>query len=206
MLLTLSNLPRLPGQDAGENMLVNPGLEDWDPGSMDGSARTTEIPAQWRVNQAAFEKAADPSFEEKGAIFKDSEIKQGGEASARIENELTTDVVTLLQLIPAEPNTTYKVSFSVRGEDIVLNAGDGDGAVSCTSWGPVEDFWGNQEVTWKRFDVRDGTFDWQPVEYTVDTGDNAGQLNVNLQLRRASGKVWFDDVEVTRVGEAGAAN
>lgn len=189
-----------------ENLLVNPGLEEWDPGSLapGRSTTTTELPVQWRAGRYASEAAVDPAFEQKGEVFKDTEIKHGGEASARIENGLTTDTIDLVQLIPVEPNVTYKITFWVRGEDIVLNSGDGAGATSCAAWGPVEDFTSNFVVTWKQFDVREGSFDWQPIEYTVDTGDAAEQLSVGLQLRRSSGKVWYDDLEVTRVGEAGS--
>jgi hypothetical protein len=205
LCMVLSCAEQLRGQ-AGENILTNSGVEDWEAGSLGESGKTTDVPSLWRVGLAATEKAADPSFEETGAIFKDTAIKHGGGASVRIESEATTDIVYFDQLIPVEPNTTYKVSFWVRGEDIILNPGDGAGAISVASWGPLEDFWGNQVDTWKRLEVRDGTFDWQLVEYTVETGDAAEQLKVSMQLRRATGKVWYDDLEVIRVGEAGAAN
>jgi hypothetical protein len=48
--------------------------------------------------------------------------------------------------------------------------------------------------------AHDGTFDWTKAQMTVDTNDTAGTMALTLQLRRASGKVWFDDVEVKKLG------
>ena len=48
----------------------------------------------------------------------------------------------------------------------------------------------------------DGTFDWEKVEFTFNTGE-FNEMRIILQFNRCTGTVWFDDGEMLRHAQAG---
>ena len=166
------------------NLAANPGFEDWP---------TPDAPKGWEVSDTPL----DPKGPKQGVVSRDPSA-HGGTAAVRIANGLATDVTQVSQMIPVEPNAIYHVRGWYKGADI--QSTDGNGVLIWTSPGPAQDFWGHARYTAQGPPTRTGTFDWQPFDFTIDTGPDHTQLNLVLQLRRASGTVWFDDVEVVKTG------
>ena len=134
------------------------------------------------------------------SVMKDALVKHSGLASARVEVAETLDGAALAQHFSVEPSTSYLVRVWVRGEDIVPATGKpGAGIFLWANSGPAGDaVWGNQKSMHKQPAKFSGTFDWQLVEFPVETSPEAARLKIVLQLRDASGTAWFDDVEVVK--------
>lgn len=160
------------------------------------------IPQDWLPGLSAYEQNRAPAFPVQGAIARDTAVKHGGEASLRIENGLTTDITDVIcQQFAVEPNTIYRFRIWVRGENIVANPNDGCGALAWCHTRPAEDLWKNVTTTNKSPDPRTGTFDWTRFTWRLESPLDAGFMDLVLQLRRASGKLWYDDAELAAVGK-----
>jgi hypothetical protein len=186
------------------NLLPNPGFETWVPATRQKNwpAIPDGIPQDWSPSVSAYEQSRDPAFPLQGTIARDTAIKHGGEASLRIENGLTTDITDVIcQMFTVTPNTIYRFRVWVRGENIVMNPNDGAGALCWYHTRPTSDMWKN--VTWgaQSPEPRSGTFDWTLFTWRLETNADAKFMDVVVQLRRASGKVWFDDADVEAVGK-----
>lgn len=154
-------------------------------------------PSGYWMSQSAYEAGKIPDFAVKGSIARDTQIKHGGEAAVRIEGGLPTDIVDIsLPPFAVAPNTKYLVKVWIKGQNIALNKDDGTGAAVWVNTGPEKDFWTHQTSLLQQAAKKDGDFDWTPLEITVDTAADTGMMVILLQLRRASGTVWFDDLEV----------
>ena len=157
-------------------------------------AASDGAPFSWNVVRESGKAAA--------SVSKDSAIKHGGKASARInveESGEADDSVGLGQHFSVEPSSCYTVRVWVRGENIISATGKPGGILIWANSGPAGDeFYGNQKSMAKHPDPATGTLDWQLLEFPVETGKNAERLGITLQLRWASGTVWFDDVEVVK--------
>lgn len=191
-LLGLILAASVPLHAAPVNPVGNPGFEDWTkpkPGD-------AGLPTGWVAAQSAL----DPASPLSGSITKDTTTKHGGTASARLTNGAGTDITELDQLLPAEPNTRYTIKLWVKGENIKPGAKNGIGVMAWVNTGPKQGFYPHQTYFNQSPKIKDGTFDWQPFEFTVETGKEVGQMSLNLQLRVASGKAWLDDVQVTKLG------
>jgi len=129
-------------------------------------------------------------------LYKDTAIKHTGDASVRLEGTNPAESVNAVRFVPVEPNTRYRVKLWVKGDSI-----EGTGIMVWAVFGPAGgDFWAHQDFHPKAPDVHTGTFDWEPVEYTVETNATAGTIRLVCQLRLATGKAWFDDFEFTKLG------
>jgi len=185
------------------NLLPNPGFEDWQkPDTVDPKS-TPQLgaegaPSHWSPNQSTME--SDLGIKVTGKVAEDTVVKHDGKAAARLEADSVTDIVELSQIIQVEPNSTYTVRGWVKGENIVPGTKHGGGALVWSTPGPVKDYWSNMDAHFQAPAVSTGTFDWQRFEFTVDTKADAGQMLVVFQLRNASGKLWYDDVEVVKKG------
>ncbi|MHB9023814.1 MAG: hypothetical protein ACYC7E_06500 [Armatimonadota bacterium] len=185
------------------NLLANGGFEGWGP-QTDSAGRyqptlTAGSSLGWVCRQGRFEEGDLPI---KGSVSRDAAVKHGGAFSARIENGLTTDFteIALPVLLPARPSAKYRLRCWIKGENITLNPKDGAGVtVYVNSGPPAPKYSTNVKYTSKRPENPSGSFDWTPFEFIVETNADAGQIVVSLQLRRASGTLWFDDVELTEV-------
>jgi hypothetical protein len=189
---------------AAANLLPNPGFEVWVPaGRQKGwPAIPDGVPQDWRVGQTAYEQGRDEDFPVQGTVARDTAIKHGGEAALRIENGLTTDITDVIcRQFPVEPNTIYRFRVWVRGEEIVANPNDGCGVLVWCHTRPIEDLWKNVTTLNKPPDPRTGTFDWLRFAWRIETPPDAHFMDIVLRLRRASGKVWYDDAELEAVGK-----
>ena len=186
------------------NLLPNPGFETWAPAARQKNwpAIPDGIPQDWLVGVSAYEQGRDKSWPLQGTVARDTAIKHGGEASLRIENGLTTDITDVIcTMFPVEPQTIYRLRVWVRGENIVLNPNDGAGALAWYHTRPTRDQW--KDVTWgaQSPEPKQGTFDWTRFSWRLETNGDAKFMDVVLQLRRASGKLWYDDAELVEVGK-----
>ena len=188
----------------GPNLLLNPGFEDWaksdqtvDPKKLP-TLGTEGVPAQWLLSPES--SKPNPLVKPAVAVYKDTAVKHGGTASVRLEAKAPTDIIGAMQFVPVEPDTVYTVRCWLKGENVGSGVQNGGGAMVWANPGPAKDYYTHWEPHFNIPKVKDGTFEWQPYEFTVTTGSDAGQMSVVFQLRNASGKLWYDDVEVVKNG------
>lgn len=192
--------------EAPANLVGNAGLEQWAPArqeALPGKPLVPDgLPAGWSGLQEAYERGDSADFPIQGSIHRDTAVRHAGEAAVRFENGLATDISEVSQgPFAVQPNSVYRVTCWVRGEGIVPNPRDGCGIIVWANTGPGApgSSWDRQTPLARSPRVRSGTFDWQRFEFDVETGPDAGWMRLVLQLRRAAGKAWYDDVSVARV-------
>jgi hypothetical protein len=197
--------------DQPVNLLPHGGFEKWmdwtpptDPAAPRAKVTGGRRPLDWDYEVEAYERRADPNFPVTVTIFREEEIKHGGDYSVKIQNAAKTDIGGLTSAAPftVTPNTTYKVKFWYKGQDIVPNAGDGAGVIFWTNEAPTPALWENGTIVGRSPEVKAGTFDWTPYEFTFTTKANTNDLALTAQIRRAQGTVWFDDFEMVQVKPA----
>ena len=196
-------------EDAGPNLLANGGLEQWQtdhlpPAGPNVPALLDGLPTGWSVSQEAYERGDDPAFVVRGAVSRETALKVAGEASVRLTNAANTDITEVSQgPFAVQPDAVYRVRCQVRGEKIVLNARDGCGVIVWGNTGTGAP--GDQTIGYQYLPrtptPKAGSFDWQGFEFFVETGPQASWMRVALQLRRASGTAWFDEVAVNLVAK-----
>jgi hypothetical protein len=155
-------------------------------------------PADWHCSAEITPGIDDPDIKPGAGIFRDQTVKCAGQSSLRFENGATTDIASAFAQFDIEPNTRYKVSCWVKGENIVSSRNDG--TIVWVQYGPKANIWAGGRVAAHVTDTHVGTFDWHHVEYAADTDDEAQTMHVTVQLRNASGKAWFDDIQVIKIG------
>ncbi len=185
-----------------KNLLTNAGFEGWMPAVI--GKRSPNLPdgtpIGWWNDKEANELGANPDFVVKATINRDTIVKHGGAYALRITNELPTDTCSLVfPPTPIAKSTSYKVRVWIKGEKIVPSPNGGSGVLIWMSTGPKEKFWENQVHIAKAPPQNKGDFDWIPFEFQVDAGATAEMAKVSVQLRRSSGTLWVDDVELVPV-------
>ena len=128
----------------------------------------------------------------------DHQVFAVGKASLRI----TLDKPVwqrVFQEIEVEPNATYCVEYLVKYQDVVAQPGAKFGGG--TSWVGLKKQFPQQGIGggWK---LNVGNQDWTKVAYTFTTSAEDKKVAFQLRLANATGTVWFDDVKITKVGEA----
>ena len=200
--------------DQPVNLLTHGGFEKWmdwtpptDPAAPVAKVTGGRRPMDWDYEVEAYERKNDAKFPVTVTIFREEDIKHGGDYSVKIQNAAKTDIggLTTSPVLNVTPNTTYKVKFWYKGEDIVLNAGDGAGVIFWTNEAPTSALWEHGTIVGRSPDVKAGTFDWTSYEFTFTTKADTNDLALTAQLRRAQGTVWFDDFEMTQVKPAAAS-
>ncbi|MGG1516407.1 S-layer homology domain-containing protein [Paenibacillus oryzisoli] len=121
-----------------------------------------------------------------GSISLDEAVTHSGNRSLKIVNQSPKQSNIYLlasQTIPVKPNTTYEFKVWVKGEN-VKNA-----------WFPGGPGWT------LRKSMPAGTYDWQEISYTYQTGPS--ELNFTLMLASENEQtLWLDDLRVTEQGSA----
>jgi hypothetical protein len=198
--------------NAPPNLVPNPGLEhwtDWTPVSPTDPKPTVvggRVPEGYNYEIEAYETKSTPSFPITVTYVRDEDVKHGGDYSVKITNASLTDIGGLVTpQIPVYPNTTYKVTFWYKGDSIVLNQGDGAGAVFWVNEGSATDFNQNLIITGHGPNPKSGTFDWTSYDVTFTTAKTTGKVQLIAQLRRATGNAWFDDFSMTLVQKPDAS-
>ncbi len=103
--------------------------------------------------------------------------------------------IALRQALPAmKPNTKYKITFFMKAEKVELKSKTGGAVLNIYSdrnhWCPAK--------------FVSGTQPWTKYEAEFTSGPNTNttaksKAYMLLYLMNASGKVWFDDVQLTEV-------
>ena len=186
------------------NLLANGGFEHWTKptpqqlaaqGKGGPKLRSHLAPAGWQyLGQSRY----GPGPVE-GSVARDAKVKHGGKYALRITNGLPSDITDVNQMIPCRPNSVYRLRCYVKGRAIKPNPNDGVGAMVWLNYGP-KSFWQHQTASAHNPPQYRGTFGWEKLAFTVNTGPQAAFLMVTLQLRRATGTVWYDDVKLIRQG------
>jgi len=193
--------------DSANNIVINGDMEAWEqlkPGT-DGRP-VAKYPENVTLERFATDVEVpnnDTSLPMGVSISPDRLHKHGGDCSAKIENTEPEQTGVLgLREIPVEPNTQYLVRVWIKGRDIAGDTKNKYGAVVWVMYGPEQDFWKSPLTTSKLFrpETFDGTFPWTKFEFTFSTPEGVGLLRVHAQLRKATGTVWFDDLEVIPMG------
>lgn len=197
----------LYAQGSSVNVFPNGAMEMWGANyeAPKSGAPGVTVPNGYMLDDAEFGTEAGPGEASGATIAQDGLIKHGGEYSVRIENAEPFDITNVaFKQVPVEPNTRYKVKVWVRGEDI--DKGKEVGPCVWVHFGPADNFWAspNAKRIMHRVPTDDPTFDWMPVEFEVDTLPDTAFMRASVQMRKAVGKVWFDDLEVTPMGPAQA--
>jgi hypothetical protein len=193
--------------NAPPNLVPNPGFERWanwtrpsDPPQPKPTVIGGRVPVSDSYSVEAYELRTNPAFPITVTIDRDGDVKHGGDYSLKITNATATDIGGVATApIVVTPNTTYKVTFWYRGQDIVPNPGDGAGVMFWINEGSVSDFNANLIITAHPPVPKTGAFEWRPFEVTFTTAATTGQVMLAAQLRRATGTAWFDDFSMTLV-------
>ena len=131
-----------------------------------------------------------------GEISTDDAVYNNAPVSIRIKNKNKDDYTLLEQNLKLEAGKKYKLSFWMKGENIV--AEDKKGAdVFILNKGKfaVE---GSPAGRWK---AATGTFDWTKTELEFTLDKINGPLTLYAGLAHASGTVWFDDFSLEEIGK-----
>lgn len=162
-----------------DNLLVNGGFEDglifpWGTGHYERPDGKFRFGVWWNSKNArAFMKI-------------DADIAHSGDRSLRLTNYSPNAphvFSTLSQRIaPLEPNTTYRISCFIKGENLA------PGAVSFT----VDAAWTKHVRSLPK-----GTYDWQPYADTINIGHN-NYIDFRI-LHVNTGTVWLDDIVIRKV-------
>lgn len=193
-------------QPVAANLLPNPGFEDWrpapakptNPSAVYPTYGPDGAPVSWNCSAEITPGVNDPNIKGSASVNRDQSIAHSGKSSMLLANASPTDIASAQCQTAVEPSTRYRLKCWVKGDGITSPRGDG--ILIWTRYGAKADFW--QKNTWSANapTPHNGTFDWKPYEFTVDTDAKAQVMHVTVQLRNAAGKAWFDDIELTKVG------
>ncbi len=118
-----------------------------------------------------------------------------GKSSLRITNSTEEQQTFLVQNIKLEPNTEYRISYFIKGDEIKGSKDFCGGAVYILDQGNSLFSMGTGLY---RHAV--GTFDWQLVEHVFNTKNlQAKSAALVLSLRQATGSVRFANVQVEKI-------
>ncbi len=176
------------------NVAVNGGFEEWGeaPGKpQDGAAspQTPDgMPSAWLPCSTT------------GVIARDATVKHGGAHAVRIENTDVKAAVGVVQCVDVEPDTRYRINVWLKGENVSATGGAMILVIGSSDANKADrNIWtGACSDVYKQPSPCNGTFEWKMFAFTVDMPAKAKALRMLLELRGASGTLWFDDVEVLR--------
>ncbi len=95
--------------------------------------------------------------------------------------------------LPVEQMRGYVVRFSarVRAEGISHKPNAWNGVKFMAPWKKGE------EIKWPSVELGEGSFDWKEVTFRATVPEEAEKISLVLGLELVTGKVWFDDIEVS---------
>jgi len=159
--------------------------------------------------------AANPAPLPRGQVYFQADFDgtnalHGWNGAGRVENGHPTGQALLVEsdpsrtpqtslvsvVLPAEAMRGYLVRCSamVRAEDVSSPPNSWNG-IKCMLAIETPD-----RKLWPQADIETGTFDWRRVAFTVRVPTNAAKATLFLGLEQVSGKVWFDDVNISVAG------
>lgn len=162
-----------------ENLLTNPGFDSKE-------ADQTEITG-WK--QRSWTNSGEP--DPRGVISLDSTNFVSAPQSLRITHDDSRQYTWIQQLVDVEPETTYILRAMVKAENIETSQG-GYGPriyVARNKPPPYEHIAGVPASQFKP--------EWREVTLRFNS-TNCTQIAVGLYIHKASGSVWFDDLQLIR--------
>lgn len=197
--------PVSQGQTSSTNLLTNGSFERW--GQVEESTLNNRKGQsfQWpqlvsRLAPVGTQFIAEREGTPPGviAVRDDSDAKEGN-YSVRIENSDPDKIGTLVvDRFSVKPSTRYRVSLWYKIKDVVSNSKSG--VLFWVAQGPKDDFWKQRSAQTFPATIRTGDTDWMREIFEFETTPTTGLADISLQLRNASGTVWFDALSVTEVG------
>ncbi len=162
-----------PASAAGENLLNNPGFEQ----------------GLWDINHPE-------------AGLSDTNVVHGGERSARLQSVPGDSVFLMSNLAPVDRSSPYELEVWIRTQDVTPDAVsvkvlEVDSENRAIGWhGPAQD---------NRLIKTGGTHDWQQYGLRLEGFSlRTAYLKVYLWVDAgASGFVWFDDTDLSRISSPG---
>ena len=154
------------------------------------------MPLQWKPALSVRKKTVFVGLD-------NTNSKSGGQ-SLCIKNPDDKCYTRVEQLdVPCKPHTKYIASFWCKGENIATSQRGGarmfigpDGKLNR----PIASFGPGLEL-FKRTVPNPWTFGWTKYESPVFSSGKSKSLGVTLFLNKASGTVWFDNVEIREYGK-----
>ncbi len=153
---------------AGDDLITNPGFE-----------ATESAPWEWYTSHGA---------DAQGTL--DSTLGHGGKASFKITKagETEPDVYgALRQTIKVEPDTTYRVSVWVKGENVGMSS-----LMIGKDW--------TTRVT-----VPQGSYDWVQFSKEYTTKSEETEIPVVIVVEGQTDGLWIDDVQVIKADQKSSA-
>jgi endoglucanase len=104
------------------------------------------------------------------------------------------DSATVQVALPIEQMRGYIVTFSarVKAEDVKGKPNPWNGIKFMAPWVRA-----NGETSWPAEQFDEETFDWRRVAFRVAVPEDARKISLVVGLERATGKAWFDDIQVS---------
>ncbi len=169
----------LPHAFGAENRLANPAfdIKEADPAEI----------TDWTQRPRANSGESDP----RGVISLDSTNFVSAPQSLRITHDDSRQYTWIQQLVDVEPETTYILHAMVKAENLETSQG-GYGPriyVSRNKPSPYEQI---AAVPANQFKA-----EWKEVTLRFNS-TNCTQIAVGLYIHKASGSVWFDDLQLIR--------
>jgi len=138
-----------------------------------------------------------------GVIACDSSVHHGGEHSVRISNGNPANIVDITQCVGVDPDARYLVKLWVKADHVGPSGGAMIHIVGSSDNNKTDgNIWGGGIAgmdIYKTPTPNNGTFDWAEITFPVDALPRTRELKITLQLRNATGTLWYDDLEVTKV-------
>lgn len=153
-------------------------------GSFSAIKQDTLLPSEWTRSWP----------EKQGKSQTDDKIFNSAPYSLCVENDDKEQYSMYTQSLQVKPNTQYKLSFWMKGENIVSGKkGFGALAIIENSASHKLVMTGSIKGRWR---AAEGSFDWQKVELPFNSAQYKN-LSLSVALAKSTGKVWFDDISVT---------
>ena len=124
----------------------------------------------------------------------DNKVASG--AAVRLENKDGQTRASLYRFVDLEPNTRYKLTFFIKGENIQVGKNLGARIVlnNGNKWQRITSHLSNESET--------GTFDWRKGEGIIDTSYFPGsKIRIELNIT-GTGTVWFKDMKIEKISAA----
>lgn len=211
--LTLCLVPGVRAE--GDSLIKNGGFEEWRPleevwptgGSKPyGCAKRAPklednlAPKAWWVMEYY---VGDEAPAEQCTLVRDDLIKYEGQFSVRVESPSPVFTVGVgVHPFPIERGEkTYCIRGYVRGENIELqrHKKEEPHLALTINFGAGSTFWTEKTVKVFSLTTQRGSFDWTPFEFRVQSPATADTMMLRMALCTASGKAWFDALEVKAV-------
>lgn len=200
-----------PAETSGESLVPNGGFEEWTMKyEMPGKSPVWDIPEMpdgapkdgYVVLAELGDRATDPNAPNGITLVRDELEKHEGSVSVRIESTEKASVGSLYTpFFVVEPKTHYRVTVWVRADNVHSHPKQAGGIYIWTSSG-ARGGWEKLVSVPHLVKPRQASFDWVQTEFTFETSEEAQVGRIGLQLRWATGKVWFDALEVVRADAA----